>query len=138
MFHSIVSGSMSSRGVDKYGSGQFNARRDGGRRRHQGLDISARAGEAVYSPVDGTVIREAIPYAPFTGLLIRGTGEYTGYEVKLFYVRGLRCGSVRAGDQIGWAEDLKVKYLEITNHVHMEVRRQGVLLSPFEMYAMCF
>ena len=138
MFRSIVSGPMASRTVDKFGSGQFNASRDGGSRRHQGLDISARAGEAVYSPITGAIVREAIPYAPFTGILIRGTGEYAGYEVKLFYVQGLSCGSVRAGDQIGRVEDLKVKYPEITNHVHMEVRRNGFLMNPFEVYAQCF
>jgi hypothetical protein len=51
MFHSIVSGLMASRKVDKYRSGQFNASRDRGSRWHQGLDVSARAGVAVYSPI---------------------------------------------------------------------------------------
>jgi|HubBroStandDraft_4_1064222.scaffolds.fasta_scaffold2271949_2 hypothetical protein len=50
----------------------------------------------------------------------------------------LAVARLKAGDQIGWAEDLKVKYPKITNHVHMEIRRKGLLMNPFEVYAMCF
>ncbi len=79
-FGSIVLGSMRSRSTDKYGSGQFQAGRSMGNKRHshQGLDVAAKPRETILSPVDGEIIREAIPYAPFTGLLIRGTGTYAG------------------------------------------------------------
>lgn len=137
-FVSIVSG-MRSRGLDRrYGSGQFGASRDQGRRRHQGLDILAGAGQPVMCPIDGEVVREAVPYPPFTGILIRGTGEFLGYEVKLFYVKGLRCGPCSAGEVIGFAERLAIKYPGIPNHVHMEVRYRGALLSPMDVYGVCF
>jgi murein DD-endopeptidase MepM/ murein hydrolase activator NlpD len=137
-FKSIVSG-MKSRGFDnRYGSGQFGADRDHGKRHHQGLDILAKAGVPVMSPVDGEIIREAFPYRPFSGLLIRGSGDYKGYEVKLFYVNGLRCGPCKAGDIVGFADYLGVKYPGIPNHVHMEVRYQGALKSPMDTYMMCF
>jgi hypothetical protein len=98
----------------------------------------AAFGEAIYSPIDGDVIREAIPYPPFSGVLIRGTGDYTGYEVKLFYVDGSMCGSVKAGGIVGSAQNLSRKYPGIPNHVHMEVRLNGSLIPPFDTYQMCF
>jgi len=126
-FKSIVFGSLKSRATDKYGSGQFHAGRSmgGNRYSHQGLDIAVQPKDRIFSPVEGNVVREAIPYPPFSGVLIRGTGQYAGYEVKLFYVNGLACGAVSAGDYIGNAQDLTIKYPGITNHVHMEVRKNG-------------
>ena len=108
------------------------------RREHQGLDIQARPSARILSPIDGAIIREAAPYSPFTGVAIRGTGDYTGYEVKLFYVKGYLCGPVKAGDLIGTAEDLSIKYPGITNHVHLEVRNRGIVVSPLHVYQMCF
>ena len=139
-FGSIVYGSLKSRNTDRYGSGQFHAGRSmsGKRHSHQGLDIVATAGEQIRSPIDGVITREAIPYAPFTGLVIKGTGAFAAYQVKLFYVQAYRCGSVRAGDVIGNAQDLSEQYPGITNHVHLEVRSFGTVLPPLEVYQMCF
>ena len=137
-FASIVKAAQS-RGTDnKYGSGQFGASRDKGTRKHKGLDVKAVPHEAVFSPLDGVIVRECVPYAPFTGLLIRGTGEHSGYEVKLFYVQGLACGPVKAGELVGAAEDLSVKYPGITNHVHLEIRKNGKVVPPLDFYEMCF
>ena len=136
-FASIVYGSMHSRTSDPYGSGQFGAPRDHHSRNHRGLDIVANPGDAVLSPIDGDVVREAIPYAPFSGLLIEGTGVYAGYTVKLFYVEARACGRVAAGTSIGHVQNLQWKYPGITNHIHMEVRFQGRLLSPTDAYTMC-
>ena len=94
--------------------------------------FDARYGSASSEPhgikEDGIILREAIPYPPFSGLLIRGTGGYAGYEVKLFYVDGLWCGPCSAGTTIGYAENLAFKYPGIPNHVHIEVRRGGALI----------
>lgn len=130
-----------SRQRDRFGSGQFHASRDHGSRPHQGLDIVAAAGEQIFSPIDGTVVRDAQPYPndpTFRGVVIQGTEEWEGYEVKMFYVQGLRSGPVDAGAPVGFAQDLSKKYPGITNHVHLEVRKNGVLLSPNELYALCF
>jgi hypothetical protein len=137
-FANIVHGLMRSRVKDDCGSGQFWASRDHHSRNHHGLDIVASPGETVLSPIDGNLVREAIPYRPFTGLEIKGTGAYASYTVKLFYVEAYGCGPVSAGSPIGHVQDLKVKYPKITNHVHMEVRYNGRLLSPFDAYQMCF
>jgi murein DD-endopeptidase MepM/ murein hydrolase activator NlpD len=127
------------RRTDAWGSGQYGAGR--GDRRHHGLDIVARPTEAICSPIDGTVVREAYPYANdrrFRGLVIRGTGSWDGYEVKLFYVDGHFSGQVRAGQVVGRAQDLSGRYPGITNHVHLEVRERGRELSPSELFGLCF
>lgn len=137
-FHSIVEGRMTSRGKDRYGSGQPGASR--GSRSHGGIDIVATPGQRILSPIDGLVIREAFPYKDDTsmrGILIRGSGSFSGWEVKIFYVIGLFSGEVRAGGLIGHAQNL-VKYPGITNHVHMEVFQSGRQIDPREPFASCF
>ena len=97
-------------------------------------------GEPILAPISGLVIREAIPYKDslLSGVVIQGSEEYGGIDVKLFYVGGLYCGAVRAGDVIGHAQDLTVRYPGITNHVHLEVYIRGMATSPFDAYKMCF
>ena len=128
-----------SRQTDARGSGQFGASRRG--RLHQGLDIVAIAGEDVFSPIDGDLVRETVPYPQdlrYRGVLIRGTDTWLGVEVKLFYVQGTSCGHVRAGDRVGAAQDLSSRYPGITNHVHLEVRRAGQVVSPLDFFGKSF
>lgn len=130
-FHGLTRCTTRLRTEDAWGSGAFGAPR--GERTHRGLDIVANPGEAILSPIDGEIVREAQPYEEderYSGVLIRGTGAWTGCEVKIFYVEGPHAGTVRAGDPIGRAQDLAPKYEGITNHVHMEVRRNGELVDP--------
>ena len=127
-----------SRVRDYYGSGQFHASR--GRRLHNGLDLVSRPNEFVKSPIKGVLTREANPYRDdprFKGVLIKGTGEFDGIEVKLFYVMGLKCGNVEQGEVIGTAQDLSIKYPGITNHIHMEVKEFGLVTSPNKFFNYC-
>lgn len=138
-FHSVVEGKMRSRGRDAFGSGQPGASR--GSRAHLGIDVIANPMQKILSPIDGNVIREAFPCKDdpsMRGILIRGTGNYIGWEVKLFYVLGLFSGQVKAGSLIGHAQSLASKYPGITNHIHMEVFRSGAQVDPREPFAMCF
>ncbi|PRQ00464.1 peptidoglycan DD-metalloendopeptidase family protein [Enhygromyxa salina] len=128
-----------SRRHDKHGSGQFGAPR--GARLHRGLDIVTRAGEEIYSPIVGEVVREALPYAKdprYRGLVIRGRDAWADVELKLFYVQGILTGRVEAGATIGFAQNLELKYPGITNHVHIEARVKGKIVSPFELFGYCF
>jgi hypothetical protein len=126
---------------DAYGSGQHNASRDGGSRKHAGIDIVVSSGESVFSPISGRVVRQAFPYRNdpnYVGVVIEGTDEWQGYEVKLFYVEGLFSGPVKQGDVVGLAQDLTTKYPGITNHIHVEVRLNRVALDPREIWGQCF
>lgn len=127
-----------SRVKDRCGEGHFGASRKkpGKSYSHQGLDIVIAAGRDVYAPISGEV-RTANPDVTYSGIAITGTGEWAGYEVKLFYVKSTVKGSVKAGDIVGQAQDIGNKCNGITNHVHMEVRRNGVLMSPCSIFDTC-
>jgi len=128
-----------SRVNDPWGSGQYGASR--GHRSHKGLDIKTKAGDKIYAPISGTLIREALPYAGdlrYRGLLLKGNGEWAGYIIKMFYVKGVLSGSVKGGQFIGNAQDLTKKYPNITNHIHLEVKKNGSYINPFDLWQMCF
>lgn len=122
---------------DRWGSGEFDAPR--GPRRHQGVDIAARVGDTVMSPIQGKVERKSFPYANdlrYSGVFIRGRGEHQGLVVKLFYVTPaprVVGRIVGPGDVIGFVQDLQAKYPGITNHVHLEVRRNGIVIDPLSL-----
>jgi septal ring factor EnvC (AmiA/AmiB activator) len=52
--------------------------------------------------------------------------------IRQMYVKTcLPAGSVvRAGDDIGWLQSLQRRYPGITDPVHVEIRRNGVLVDP--------
>jgi len=113
------------RGIDAFGSGDFGARRDAGKRRHHGVDYVATAGAAVRAPISGEVSRLSYAY--------RGVGGYRIVEIvdpetkltaRVFYVAPtVAVGDVVvAGEEIGAAQDLGARYPGITNHVHVELR----------------
>ncbi|MBF0269332.1 MAG: M23 family metallopeptidase [Alphaproteobacteria bacterium] len=143
------------RGDDGMGDGVFGANRDEGekKRSHKGVDIVAKPGEPVFSPVDGKVeVRKPDP----TGRVnngewiepypddakkrgkLKGVGIITeeGHRVRLLYVDpdavDLKPGQkVRAGQAIGEAQDLSTVYIKkMTNHVHVDVQKGGVFIDP--------
>ncbi|SRR6266849_5069818 len=132
---------MKSRGSDRYGSGQPGSPRDHGSRAHKGLDLIASPNQQVFSPMRGNIIREAFPYKndhSLRGILVRGIDEFSGYEMKLFYVNGLFSGLAIPGQIIGHAMDLSKKYPGITNHVHFEMTFKGASIDPRSCFLSCF
>lgn len=122
------------RGVrnDQAGDGHFGASRDGGARRHRGVDLVAPVDERVWSPCSGRVGER--------GLCYPDTDKYTFVrihapwaEVRLLYVEPcvLPGQDVEAGQLIGYAQDVAARYGPLmTNHIHLEVRLvRGVLMG---------
>lgn len=70
------------------------------------------------------------------GCVIVGIGDYKGYEVKIFYMRPFVIGDyLFPGDIIGVAQDISRKYSPaMMDHLHVEVRRNGVLLDPAKLF----
>lgn len=136
----IVKGQRS-RVKDGYGSGQYGSSRDGGTRTHDGIDIIVTAGEDISSPIKGTIVREAVPYGSdpnYKGVVIKGTDEWVGYEIKIFYAEGLFSGKANLSQKIGVAQSISAKYPGITDHIHLEVRVAGVLVDPFTIWQYSF
>lgn len=142
---------------DGWGKGEFGAKRDEGvkQRQHKGADIVTKPGETVFSPVDGKVeVRksdptgrvnngqwiEPYPDDPEKRGKLKGVGIITeeGHRVRVLYVDpdavDLKPGQkVRAGQAIGEAQDLSKAYpKKMTNHVHIDVKRDGEFIDPTE------
>lgn len=124
------------RGKDTFGEGGFGARRDGGKRRHQGIDIIAEPDASVVSAVSGTVTKIGYPYGDDLSYRYVEVTTDDGYVVRHFYVspaNGLKVGDrVEAGrTQIGVSQNLDTRYKGITNHVHIEIRDpDGRIIDP--------
>lgn len=130
---SIVDGNQI-RGHDAHGDGYYGASR--GSRSHAGVDLIAKPGADVYSPFNGTVVREAQAYSDtseYKGVVVRGKDEWQGYEAKILYAdppNELRGKEVKAGDKIGTAQDIGQRYKGITPHVHFELRKDNKPIDP--------
>lgn len=113
------------RGHDAYGEGEFGARRDGGSRRHEGVDFVARAGQAVAAPISGYVTKIGYAYAGDATLkFVEVTNPALRYAARVFYVNPLvEVGdAVAMGRTIGTARSLQRKYPGgMTDHVHLEI-----------------
>lgn len=148
MVNPIPGGRMRGSDGPPYGSGLFDAPRvrpDGTVYKHKGTDIAAEPGQAVVSPVTGTVEHIGDPYDakkhPNKADIYQSVTILTedGYRVKIFYV-GLdpsigKETPISAGQRIGAVQDLSVIYPpknggRMTNHIHVEVWKNGRPRNP--------
>jgi murein DD-endopeptidase MepM/ murein hydrolase activator NlpD len=110
---------------DAYGAGAFGARRDGGSRRHAGVDFMADAGQRVNAPISGFVTKIGYAYADDTDLkFVEITNPALRYSARVFYVDpDVEVGQpVRMGQDIGRHATLERKYPGgMTDHVHLEI-----------------
>ena len=111
------------RGCDDYGCGNDGASR--GRRTHLGADYESTPGQDVISPTDGKVQRLSMPYkddSRYSGVRMLTTD---GKVVNIWYLKpdkGVVGSGVSAGQRLGAAQDLQVKYgPAMTNHNHVKV-----------------
>ncbi|PZQ64350.1 MAG: peptidase M23 [Phenylobacterium zucineum] len=119
---------------DAYGEGEFGATRDGGARRHEGVDYMARAGQDVVAPISGYVTKIGYAYADDGNLkFIEITNPALRIATRVFYVNPkVDVGQpVAMGHTIGTAKSLQRKYPGgMTDHVHLEViDRRGVRID---------
>ena len=106
---------------DSMGCGLYGAPR--GDRKHNGLDYCCDPGQTVVSPIDGKIIRVALPYAgaKYTGLMIEGHQ----ITITMFYISPLPYivgKDVKAGDVVAIAQDISEKYGHgMLPHVHLRI-----------------
>lgn len=113
------------RGIDAFGSGDFGASRDGGKRTHEGVDYVVAPGGSVRSPISGEVARLGYAYRGVGGYrIVEIVNSETKIKARILYVAPtVKVGDVvTAGQEIGTAQDLNTRYPGITNHVHVELR----------------
>ncbi len=116
------------RTCDDFGCGEFGATRDAGERRHEGVDFDSVAGQAVRAPISGFVSKIGLAYADDEQLkFVEITNPALHYVSRVFYIDPAVAEgqAVRLGQPIGDARSLQARYPGITNHVHLEIARQG-------------
>ncbi|MDZ4371033.1 MAG: peptidoglycan DD-metalloendopeptidase family protein [Phenylobacterium sp.] len=110
---------------DAYGFGHFGARRDGGSRRHSGVDYVANAGQTVASPISGYVTKIGYAYSGEQSLkFVEVTNPALQVAARVFYIDPkVEVGqAVAMGRPIGRAKSLQRKYPGgMTDHVHLEI-----------------
>jgi murein DD-endopeptidase MepM/ murein hydrolase activator NlpD len=110
---------------DAYGYGAFGASRDGGVRKHEGVDFVAEAGQDVAAPISGYVTKIGAAYADDRNLkFVEVTNPAIGYVARVFYIDPtvVEGDVVRLGQAIGKAHGLQARYPGgMTDHVHLEL-----------------
>lgn len=116
------------RGQDDHGSGHYGASR--GDHKHRGIDYSCYPGTAIYPYFPGKVTKLGYPYADKLEFRYVQVTDIAGYDHRYFYIEP----SVRLGDEvtentvIGYSQELP--YEGITQHVHYEVKVDGINIDP--------
>lgn len=129
------------RTTDAFGAGGYQASR--GDHVHMGLDFRADAGDLVIAPCPCSVAHVGVAYAGIDlgSIHLDGIGEFGDFRLKLLYVRPATdtiIGAVfGAGDAVGIAQSVagywQAQHPErglMQNHVHEEVRINGLLVDP--------
>ncbi|MGH6964363.1 MAG: M23 family peptidase [Phenylobacterium sp.] len=110
---------------DAYGEGRFHAPRDGGARRHEGVDYVAEAGQVVDAPISGYVTKIGYAYPGDHSLrFVEIENPALRLQARVFYVDpDVAVGdAVAVGRPIGRAHTLQRKYRGgIIDHVHLEL-----------------
>jgi murein DD-endopeptidase MepM/ murein hydrolase activator NlpD len=113
------------RKTDAYGCGEFGARRDGGARRHEGVDFMAEAEQPLVAPISGYVTKIGLAYPGDSALkFVEITNPALHYAARVFYIDPqVTLGqAVRLGQPIGVHHTLEQKYPGgMTDHVHLEI-----------------
>ena len=125
--------------VDSKGDGRWGASRDGGTRRHEGIDLSAAEGQPIFCPIDGRVRNFGKDEASVPMLIIYPTIPNPHYDrVEILYVdapEGVKPKEYRdiaAGEPIGVAANLQdLGYSKgVGAHVHIQLKKNGIKIDP--------
>lgn len=112
---------------DGWGSGHFGDSRDGGGRRHEGVDYIGISGQTVLAPISGYVTKIGYPYDGTDLRYVEITNPALNYVARAHYVEPtVQVGDVVAmGAKIGSLASLQGRYRGITDHVHLELYDAG-------------
>lgn len=116
---------------DRHGQGHFGASR--GKRTHKGVDYVAEVGQDIKAVMSGRITKVGYPYGnDLSYRYVEISNDDTGYRIRQFYVKPCVINDdwVSQGDVIGVAQCLDRRYAGITEHVHLEIYKNGVLVDP--------
>lgn len=120
--------------ADRYGSGEFGSRRNGGRA-HNGIDLAATVGTPVRAAKSGVVRYGRIRNGMGTYLEVhhtRGVTTLYGHLSRILVRDGQQ---VRRGQPIGLiGKSGNARFRAIQPHLHFELRLHGVPVDPLDGY----
>jgi len=114
-------------------------------RPHLGIDLVCEPGAALVWPCGGLFVLRGQAYPDdlrFFSVHVSPDGQPAGVRVKVLYARpdvAAWPSCVHRGERMGSAQDLRLRYPDpdgagpagpIVNHVHVEVRLDGVAVDP--------
>lgn len=129
----MITAILPQRGLDSHGSGDWQASRAGGRRKHKGVDWLVPVGATVLSVVSGRVTKLGYPYADDLSYRYVEVTDPGGSRYRVYYIEPLVAlnEAVYANrTPIGVAQDLGQRYPGIPNHVHSEIKRGSRHVDP--------
>jgi len=137
------------RGTDDYGSGAFGAARakhSAGAEEHailkyahKGADWIVVPGDVIPAPAHVRQTLYGLAYAEdnrFHSIHLELI-EDPHWQIKLLYAWNTAhlLQEFQAGQPLAIAEDISLRYKNITRHVHLEVRHMGMLVDPMTLLA---
>jgi len=119
---------------------QYGKPREGGKRSHAGIDLSAKSGTEVLAPLDGEITDAEIRDNDCGGTIAIEHGEVGGHETKTRYchIKELKVSKgqkVKKGDVIGISGGAlgdKGRGSSTGAHLHFELYKDGNHLDPKE------
>lgn len=121
------------RGVDSWGSGAYGSSRDGGKRKHKGVDFLCAPETKILSPVFGVVVKLGYPYKDDLSYRYIRISTTDGHSIDLYYVDpSVKVGDgVVVGQTIGVSQSLQKRYKGIPDHVHLQIADMyGTIINP--------
>jgi len=115
---------------DKWGEGHFGAKRGYGS--HRGQDYLCLAESQILSPVEGKIIKHGHAYEDDLSFRYVRVETKSGEIHDFFYVESiLPIGrEIREGTVIGYSQDLTERYPGIGNHIHYQIKVNGIYINP--------
>lgn len=126
---------------DTWGSGAYNASRDGGKRRHLGIDYACLPDSVILAATAGVVTKIGFPYYDSVNTH-KNHFKYVqvttglGYVIRYMYISPLvELGdSISKGTPLGISQDLRDVYIGITPHVHVGIKQGSIVIDPEEYF----
>jgi len=129
----MINAILPKRGTDDFGSGDFEASRDGGKRKHKGIDYACYPETMIQAKYSGEITKFGYPYSDDLSYRYIEITDRHGSKHRYFYVEPdklLKVGDdVEKNDVIGLSQDISGRYTnkkhQMKNHIHYEILVDG-------------